>query len=115
MNLSDVCVCVCVCVMVFDVCGVFDGVWCLDDHIGVQHAYHIDCRSSRPNFLWVQCCVCVCVCARARVCVIVSDGVQHAYYIDHRNSRPNFLAAFWKLANWSFASENYAARARPRL
>jgi Fe-Mn family superoxide dismutase len=40
--------------------------------------------------------------------VITLDVWEHAYYIDYRNSRPNYLEAFWKLANWDFAAENFA-------
>jgi Fe-Mn family superoxide dismutase len=39
---------------------------------------------------------------------LTCDVWEHAYYIDHRNRRPDFLAAFWKLANWTFAEHNYA-------
>jgi superoxide dismutase, Fe-Mn family len=42
--------------------------------------------------------------------LLTCDVWEHAYYIDHRNSRPNFLTAFWALANWEFASTNYAKR-----
>ncbi|MDM7860031.1 Fe-Mn family superoxide dismutase [Alteromonas sp. ASW11-36] len=49
---------------------------------------------------------------------ITEDGVtplltvdlwEHAYYIDYRNVRPKYLEGFWALANWEFASENFAA------
>ena len=49
---------------------------------------------------------------------ITDDGVtplltvdlwEHAYYIDYRNVRPNYLEGFWALANWQFASDNFAA------
>jgi Fe-Mn family superoxide dismutase len=40
--------------------------------------------------------------------VLTCDVWEHAYYIDYRNRRPDFLAAFWKLANWSFAEQNFA-------
>jgi Fe-Mn family superoxide dismutase len=48
---------------------------------------------------------------------ITEDGVtplltvdlwEHAYYIDYRNVRPNYLEGFWALANWEFASSNFA-------
>ncbi len=42
--------------------------------------------------------------------LLTCDVWEHAYYIDHRNSRPNYLTAFWALANWDFASKNYAKR-----
>ncbi|MGL1834372.1 superoxide dismutase [Rhodocyclaceae bacterium SMB388] len=38
------------------------------------------------------------------------DVWEHAYYIDYRNRRPDFVATFLNsLANWDFASQNYAA------
>jgi Fe-Mn family superoxide dismutase len=49
---------------------------------------------------------------------ITDDGVtplltvdlwEHAYYIDYRNVRPDYLGGFWALANWQFASDNFAA------
>lgn len=48
---------------------------------------------------------------------ITEDGVtplltvdlwEHAYYIDYRNLRPKYLEGFWALANWEFASANFA-------
>ena len=41
--------------------------------------------------------------------LLTVDLWEHAYYIDYRNVRPNYLEGFWALANWSFASENFAA------
>ncbi|RHW76078.1 Fe-Mn family superoxide dismutase [Colwellia sp. RSH04] len=40
--------------------------------------------------------------------LITVDLWEHAYYIDYRNLRPNYLEAFWQLANWDFASKNFA-------
>lgn len=40
--------------------------------------------------------------------VITVDLWEHAYYIDFRNLRPKYLEAFWALANWEFAAENFA-------
>lgn len=40
--------------------------------------------------------------------LLTADVWEHAYYIDHRNARPKFLEAFWKLANWKFAAEQFA-------
>ncbi|PVZ69721.1 Fe-Mn family superoxide dismutase [Pelagibaculum spongiae] len=41
--------------------------------------------------------------------LITVDLWEHAYYIDYRNVRPNYLNGFWALANWEFASANFAA------
>ena len=40
--------------------------------------------------------------------IITVDLWEHAYYIDFRNVRPKYLEAFWALANWEFAAENFA-------
>ena len=40
--------------------------------------------------------------------LLTCDLWEHAYYIDYRNVRPNYLEAYWALANWDFASENFA-------
>lgn len=40
--------------------------------------------------------------------VMTVDLWEHAYYIDYRNARPTYLDAFWALANWQFASANFA-------
>ena len=41
--------------------------------------------------------------------LLTVDLWEHAYYIDFRNVRPNYLEAFWKLVNWDFVNENFAA------
>ena len=41
--------------------------------------------------------------------LITVDLWEHAYYIDYRNVRPNYLEGFWSLANWEFATANFAA------
>ncbi|MBL8395153.1 MAG: superoxide dismutase [Fe] [Candidatus Accumulibacter sp.] len=44
---------------------------------------------------------------KALLCI---DVWEHAYYIDYRNLRPKFVETFLaKLANWSFAGQNFAA------
>lgn len=40
--------------------------------------------------------------------ILTVDLWEHAYYIDYRNVRPNYLGGFWALANWEFASANFA-------
>ena len=40
--------------------------------------------------------------------LLTVDVWEHAYYIDYRNLRPKYLEAFWALANWDFASKNFA-------
>ncbi len=41
--------------------------------------------------------------------LLTVDLWEHAYYIDYRNVRPNYLTGFWELANWDFASSNFAS------
>jgi Fe-Mn family superoxide dismutase len=41
--------------------------------------------------------------------LFVCDVWEHAYYIDYRNDRPAYVDAFFKLANWDFAAEQFAA------
>ncbi|MDH5219479.1 MAG: superoxide dismutase [Fe] [Gammaproteobacteria bacterium] len=40
--------------------------------------------------------------------LLTCDVWEHAYYIDFRNARPKYVEAFWGLANWDFAANNYA-------
>jgi Fe-Mn family superoxide dismutase len=40
--------------------------------------------------------------------LLTCDVWEHAYYIDYRNLRPKYVEAFWSLANWDFAEENFA-------
>ena len=39
--------------------------------------------------------------------LIACDVWEHAYYIDHRNDRAKYVKAYWDLANWDFAAENF--------
>lgn len=41
--------------------------------------------------------------------LLTCDVWEHAYYIDYRNARPNYVDAFWKLVNWAFVEEKFAA------
>jgi Fe-Mn family superoxide dismutase len=38
--------------------------------------------------------------------LLTCDVWEHAYYIDYRNDRGKYVDAFWKLADWKFASKN---------
>ena len=40
--------------------------------------------------------------------LLTCDVWEHAYYVDYRNRRPDYVAAFWTLAHWDFAAQNYA-------
>ncbi len=40
--------------------------------------------------------------------LLTCDVWEHAYYVDYRNARPKYVEAFWNLANWDFAAQNYA-------
>ncbi len=41
--------------------------------------------------------------------LLTVDVWEHAYYVDYRNARPEYLKNFWQIANWEFASANFAA------
>ncbi|TLU67101.1 superoxide dismutase [Fe] [Thalassotalea litorea] len=41
--------------------------------------------------------------------LLTVDLWEHAYYIDYRNLRPSYMKAFWALANWEFANDNFNA------
>ena len=41
--------------------------------------------------------------------LLTIDLWEHAYYIDYRNARPAYIDAFWKLVNWEFVNQNFAA------
>jgi len=40
--------------------------------------------------------------------LLTCDVWEHAYYVDYRNARAKYVEAFWNLANWDFASKNFA-------
>jgi len=44
-----------------------------------------------------------------RVPLLVCDVWEHAYYIDYRNNRGAYLEAFWKIINWKFVEQKFAA------
>jgi superoxide dismutase, Fe-Mn family len=39
--------------------------------------------------------------------LLTVDVWEHAYYVDYRNARAAYVEAFWKLANWDFAAQNF--------
>ena len=41
--------------------------------------------------------------------LLVCDVWEHAYYIDYRNKRGEYLDAFWRIANWKFAQQQFDA------
>ena len=47
--------------------------------------------------------------ASDKTALLTCDVWEHAYYIDYRNSRPNYMDNFWKLVNWNFVAQNFAA------
>ena len=48
--------------------------------------------------------------------LITLDVWEHAYYLDYQNRRPDYVEAWLgRLANWSFAAENFARARRSAI
>lgn len=41
--------------------------------------------------------------------LLTCDVWEHAYYVDTRNNRAGYVENFWKLVNWEFVAQNFAA------
>lgn len=41
--------------------------------------------------------------------LLIVDVWEHAYYIDYRHARRKYLENIWKIMNWDFVAQNFAA------
>ena len=44
---------------------------------------------------------------RGRTGLLILDIWEHAYYLKYQNRRPEFIEAFWSIANWTYAVEEF--------
>ena len=47
--------------------------------------------------------------AHGRIALLACDVWEHAFYIDYRNDKAGYMDGFWKVVNWPFAQERFAA------